>query len=69
MNKKISHVEPIILESKKYRKIQYTIVLDKFGYHVIAFKSIALEVLNSFKTPEEAMELFNGIGKKNKAIK
>jgi len=64
MSKKIKHVEPIILESKKYRKIDYKIVLDNFGYSVIAFKSICMEVCGTFKTHEEALELFNGIGKK-----
>lgn len=61
-----NYVEPKILDSKKYRKIIYEIVLDKFGYSVIAFRSVCIEVCGTFQTYEEAKELFNNIGKKVK---
>ena len=63
---KKDYVEPKILDSKEYRKIIYKIVLDKFGYSVIAFKSISIEVCGVFETYEEALDLFNNIGKKAK---
>jgi hypothetical protein len=66
MNKKMNHIKPKTLESKKYRTVDYSIVLDTFGYSVIAFRSVCIEVCGTFQTYEEAKELFNNIGKKVK---
>jgi hypothetical protein len=57
-------MKPEIFKSKKYRTIEYNLIHDSFGYSVIAFKSICIENCGTFQTYEEALKLFDDIGKK-----